>query len=659
MQFQKLFEPIRIGWVLSKNRIAMAPMGTFGLVDHEGGLTQRAIDYYTERAFGGVGLIITGVARATDMEPRFGRFFLSPRTLPSLGELAESVHYYGARIFVQLTAGQGRALAGTLIDKGTEPVSASAVPSYWRPDVTTRALTTREVEGLVTVLGNAAELLKAAGIDGIELHGHQGYLFDQFTTAIWNKRDDKYGGGLEARLRFPIEVLNAIRNKVGKDFPVIYRYGLKHFMKGPWTGALNHENYVEAGRDIKEGLEMAKLLEKVGFDALHVDAGCYDSLYWSFPPLYQSHGCLVDLAAKVKKAVSIPVITVGKLDIPELAEKVLREGKADIVALGRGLLADPHWPKKVHKGEGNEIRPCIGCNEGCLYRTSVEFKPISCAVNPATGREKSYAPRAVRRRSKRVLIVGGGIAGMEAARVATIRGCEVTLYEKAERLGGHLRAASVPDFKQDIGRLLDWYTYQLEKLEVDIKLQTEATAELIKTENPHTVIIATGSAPIIPTIPGIEKPIVATCIELLLRKEESGENVLVVGGELLGCETALWLANQGKKVSIVEALPEMGAGIHHANRVMLLDMLRDKEVMCMTGTGLKEVMDDGVIVIDNNRTKKTSMCDTVALALGLKPDRELYESLTRDITELYLIGDCKEPRRILHAIWDGYHITTR
>lgn len=659
MYYQKLFEPIRIGNVLSKNRIAMAPMGTFGLVDHEGGLTQRAIEYYTERAFGGVGLIITGVARVTDMEPRSGRFFVSPKTLPSLGELAESVHYYGARIFVQLTAGHGRVLAGTLIDKGIQPVSASAVPSYWRPDVITRALTTREVEALVTDLGNSAELLKAVGIDGIELHGHQGYLFDQFTTAIWNKRDDKFGGGLEGRLRFPIEVLDAIRNKVGKDFPVVYRYGLKHFMKGPWTGALNHENYVEVGRDIEEGLEMAKLLEKAGFDALHVDAGCYDSLYWSFPPIYQPHGCLVDLAAQVKKAITIPVMSVGRLDIPELAEKALQEGKTDIVALGRALLADPHWPKKVHKGQLEEIRPCIGCNEGCLYRTSVEFKPISCSVNPTTGREMLYTPKAVRRSAKRVLIVGGGVAGMEAARVAALRGCEVALYEKAERLGGHLIAASVPDFKQDIGRLLDWYRYQLEKLNLEIEVQTDVTPEIIKKENADTVVIATGSAPIIPNIPGIEKSIVVTCIDLLLAKKESGERVVVVGGGLIGSETALWLANQGKSVSIVEALPEIGAGIHHANRVMLLDMLADKKVASMPCAHLKGVMDDGVILSHNGSPKRTIACDTVALAVGLKPQRELYESLRREVTELYLIGDSKEPRRIMHALWDGCHIASR
>jgi 2-enoate reductase len=654
MQFKKLFEPIGIGKLLIKNRIAMAPMGTFGLVDPEGSLTPRAIDYYAERAYGGVGLIITGVARVTELEPRFGRFFVSPRTLPSLGELAESVHYFGARIFVQLTAGVGRVLAGSLIDRGAGPVSASVVPSYWRPNVTTRELTTEEVEQLVTSLGHSAELLKTAGVDGVELHGHQGYLFDQFTTAIWNKRNDKYGGSLEARLRFPVEVLNAIKNRVGKDFPVTYRYGLKHFMDGPETGTIKYD-HLEVGRDIEEGLEMARLLEEAGFDALHIDAGCYESLYWPFPPIYQPHGCIAYLAAEVKKVVAIPVIVVGRLDIPELAERIISEGKADIIALGRALLADPEWPKKVYKNQKEEIRPCIGCNDGCLYRTSVESKPLSCAVNPATGKERSDAVRVLRNHSKRVLIAGGGVAGMEAARVATLRGSQVTLYEKSERLGGHLIEASVPDFKHDIRRLLDWYVRQLEKLGVEIKCRTEATPALIENENPNKILVATGSTPIVPDLRGINNRSVATCVDLLLSRKESGENVLVIGGGLVGCETALWLAHQGKKVSIVEALPELALDIHPSNKTMLIEMLRDKGVLCLTCTSLQEVTDDGVILI-NSGFHQEVQCDTVALALGLKPNTLLYESLRDKFIETYLIGDCKEPRRILHAIWDGYHI---
>ncbi len=660
MKFESLFEPVQIGKVAIKNRIAMAPMGISGLVDREGCLTQRAIDYYTERAFGGVGLIITCVTRVSDIEPLPGLPFVSLESRTSFGELAELVHYYGSKIFVQLTAGFGRVISGHTIDRGAKPVSASAIPAYWRPNVTTRALTTEEVEEIVRAFGNAAKLLKAAGIDGIELHGHEGYLLDQFTTAIWNKRNDKYGGGLEDRLRFPIEVLNAIKDKAGEDFPVVYRFGLKHYMKGPWAGALKHENYVEAGRDVEEGLEMAKLLEKAGYDALHVDAGCYDSWYWPHPPTYQPHGCMVDLAAEVKKCVTIPVVAVGRLDIPELAEKVLKEEKADMVALGRALLADPHWPKKVHEGKVEEIRPCIGCHDGCLYRMVDESKPMSCAVNPTVGRERLYPPQAVEQsKVLRVLVAGGGIAGMEAARIAAVRGCKVTLYEKGDKLGGHLIAASVPDFKQDYRRLLNWYDGQLKKMGVEIKLQVEATPELVKKAKPDKVIVATGSTPIIPNVRGIEKPIVATCIDVLLGKKGTGESVVVIGGGLVGCETALWLASRGKKVTIVEALSGMARGVYQANRVMLFDMLKANKVQIVTNTSLDEVTDDGVSVISREFKRQTIMCDTVALALGLKPQAELYESLREEITELYVAGDCKEPRKVMDAIWDGYHIACR
>lgn len=660
MKLESLFEPIRIANLPIKNRIAMAPMHGKGLVDHNGNYTERAIDYFVERAFGGVGLIITGATIATDIvEPLPSQPYVRPETISSFAELAESIHYYGSKIFIQLTAGFGRVRflpkTGTVV----QPVSASALPAYWRSEITTRALTEEEVGEIVEALGKAAKLLREADIDGIELHGHEGYLLDQFTTSIWNKRNDKYGGDLRNRLTLPIEILRRIKDKAGNDFPVVYQFGAKHYMKGPWAGALKHErDYVEAGRDIDEGIAMAKLLEGAGYDGLHIDAGSYDSWYWAHPPTYQSHGCMVDLAEKVKEAVHIPVIAVGRLDIPELAEEVLKAKKADIIALGRGLLADPHWPKKAFEGKMDEIRPCTGCQDGCLKRFIVEGKPFSCAVNPATLREKSYVLRRVEKPTK-VLIVGGGVAGMEAAIVAATRGCQVILYEKTEKLGGHLIAASVPDFKQDYRRLLNWYINQLEKLGVGIKLRIMATPELIKKERPDRVILATGATPIIPGVPGIEKPIVATCIDLLLGEKKAGNRVCVVGGGLVGCETALWLADQGKKVTIIEALSEMATEVFHANRSMLLDMLKDRKVALMPDTTLEAVVNDGIKVISTGSGRNTISCDTVALALGLKPHEELYQILRQDIAELYLIGDCKESGNIMHAIWTGYHVSAR
>jgi 2-enoate reductase len=315
---------------------------------------------------------------------------------------------------------------------------------------------------------------------------------------------------------------HSIKEQAGQDFPVIFRYGLKHYIKGLGAGALKGEKFNEAGRDTEEGLKMARLLEKAGVDALHVDAGSYDSWYWSHPPVYQEHGCLADMAAQVKRVVKIPVIAVGRLDIPELAEQVVNEGKADIVALGRGLLADPHWSKKVQAGNIEEIRPCFSCWDGCLGRGVGQHKPHSCAVNPASGRERLYVLHRVKKPT-RVVVVGGGIAGMEAARVSAVRGCQVTMYEKSGEMGGHLLAASVPEFKKDLRKLMGWYRLQLDQLGVEIKLNTPATVEAIKESGTDRVILATGSTPNVPAIPGIDKANVATCKDLLLGKAGCGE----------------------------------------------------------------------------------------------------------------------------------------
>jgi len=655
LKFESLFQPVRIGKVEIKNRIAMSPMGTaFSVfIAHDGGITQRAIDYYQERAQGGVGLIIAGHTRVTDMEP-LPLPIINNSSVTSFAEMAEAVHYYGTKVFVQLSPGFGRVRFAAW---GGKPFSASEVPCYWQPDVMTRALAVQEIEGIVKAMGNAARLLKEAGIDGVEIHGHEGYLLDQFSTAVWNKRNDKYGGELEERLTFAIEILNEIKGRAGIDFPVDFRFGLKHYMKGPRIGALPGEDFVEAGRDVAEGLEMAGLLEKAGYDALHVDAGCYDSWYWSHPPGYQPHGCLVDMAEKAKKAVKIPVIAVGRLDLPELANQVVKDGKADMIAIGRGLLADPYWPKKVRAGDVAQIRPCCGCMDACLNRAG-EHKPSGCSVNPACGRERLYPLQQVDR-PNRVLIAGGGLAGMEAARVSALRGCQVTLYEKATSLGGHAIAGSVPEFKKDVRRLLDWYEVQLRKSDVQIKLGKEITPEIIKKECPDKVIVATGSKPIIPDIPGIDNACVATAVDILLGKKKTGQTVVVVGGGMVGCETALFLAKQGKKVTIIEALAELATGIAHASQVMLLDMLKACRVRMMTNMTVEEVTDGHVKVIDKGLEPQIIACDTVALAVGMCPNRELYESLKSDLAETYLIGDCKEPRKIMNAIWDGFHIACK
>jgi 2-enoate reductase len=655
-KYPHLFAPLNIGKVDLKNRIAMAPMGIIGLTEPDGNPNQRAIDYYIERARGGVGLIITSVFKVESEIERnvHTEHMINSASTRPFSEICEAVHALGTKIFVQLTAGFGRVAPPRILR--TQPVSASIVPNYHDPSLLCRPLEIVEIEKIVKAFGQAAAILVDSGVDGVELHGHEGYLLDQFTTAIWNFRTDKYGGDLQKRLTFPVEVLSEIKKRAGADFPVQYRFGLKHYIKGLRSGALSGEKYIEAGRDIPEGLAMAKLLEQVGFDALHVDAGCYDSWYWAHPPGYQEHGCMADMAAEVKKIVNIPVIAVGRLDIPELAEKVIAAGQADIVAIGRGLLADAKWPLKAASGKEDDIRPCIGCHDGCIGRF-FRGKQLCCTVNPACGRERLYSLTPADE-PKNVMVIGGGIAGMEIARVATLRGHKVILYEKNNYLGGHLIEASVPDFKRDLATLLEWHKKQLKDLGVEVKLGTLVSEDLIEREKADVLIVATGSIPLIPDIPGIEKNNVITCIDLLLGKKTAGKSVIVIGGGLVGCETALWLVQQGKKVTLIEMLPELMTGglvIPGMNKVMLLDLIALNKVNILLGAKVEAITAEGAVVVQNKQ-RKSITADTLVLAVGLKSENRLYNSLTGKAAFLYSVGDCTQPRNILGAIWDGYEV---
>ncbi len=652
-RMQKLFQPGRIGKLSIRNRIVMAPMGLIGLTEPDGRILQRAIDYYTERAKGGVGLIVTGLfLPILDIESgplkKLGISLIprvdSPDVIPLLRELTDSVHRYGAKIAIQLTAGFGRVLNPHLLALiGIDTtVGPSAMPNVWDLKVITRELTTEEVEAIVRSFITAAEIVKAAGFDAVELHGHEGYLMDQFTTSLWNKRKDKYGGDLDGRLRFSLEIIRNIKEIAGKDFPVIYRYAINH--------------YIEGGRGVEESLEIARRLEKAGVDALHVDAGCYDDWYWPHPPIYQPPGCMVDMAEKAKRVVGIPVIAVGKLGYPELAERILREEKADFVAMGRSLLADPEWPLKVKEGRLEDIRPCIGCHDGCLARV-ISGAAISCAINPATGNEKEFTVT-LAEKPKSVLVVGGGIAGMEAAMVAALRGHGVTLYEKRDRLGGHLIEGSVPAFKSDIKLLNDYYTTQLGKLGIKIELRKEVTPELVQKMKPDVAIIATGSTMIVPEITGIEKSIVVSAIDLLLGRKKAGERVVIAGGGLIGCETAIYLAQQGKRVTIVEMLEEIIPDVFEANKQYLFKMLAENGVNVLTNTNLVRVKDDGAVVINQFRRYEAKLpADTIVIAMGLKPERGLVKALEGKVKELHTIGDCEGPGRIMDAVWGAFNIT--
>lgn len=661
-EFSKLFEPIRVGNVEIKNRIAMAPMAILGLVTPEGGFSKRAADYYIERAKGGCGLIVTGAVKIeNEIEklrmPSFPCLTLNPlHFVQSTSEMIEQVHAHGSKIFIQLTAGLGHN-AHPVILEGL-PIAPSATPYYWNQTVTCRALTTAEVEKLVKKFGESAMIAAMAGFDGIEVHAmHEGYLLDQFTMSTFNKRTDKYGGDLRGRLTFPIEILREIKGTLGKDFPVQLRFSIKSYLKDLNQGGLPGEEFEEKGRDTEEGLEAARILESEGYDAFNADAGTYQSWYWAHPPRYMEHGCYLPLTEKLKKAVKVPVMAAGRMGIPELAKMAVEQNKADMVMLGRGLLADPYWPVKVMEGNTDRIRPCLSCHDGCLGRLSLA-RAISCAVNPSCGREREYDlhPATV---AKTVMVVGGGIAGMEAARVLALRGHRVALCEKTDRLGGHLIEASIPDFKDDEKRLLEWYKTELDDMKVEINLNTEVTSDLIQEKKIDAIIIATGSTPIVPDIPGMEMVKVVAAGDLLLGKKKAGKKVVILGGGLIGCETAIWLARQDREVTIVEMADGIllaGPPLCHANSLMILDLLKFHKIAVLTGTNLSKVTKDGVVVIDKSGTESSLPADTVVIAMGLRSNSELYRSVAARIHNVYVIGDAKQPRNIMNCIWDAYEI---
>jgi 2-enoate reductase len=650
--FPHLFKPGQIGPVETKNRIVMAPMGTTGaLVGFNGTFSDRAITYYERRAKGEVGLIVTGLNLVSSkIEPweidgvNFSISFDSFWRIPNFLQLTERVHDFGTRIFAQLTAGWGRVFPGSLAEraaqKGSQFIAPSDTPLFWKPEIMAKAMTTEQVEGLIEALARAALIARESQFDGIELHGHEGYLMDQFTSALWNRRTDKYGGDLTGRMQFVLSTIRAIQKAAGPDFPIIYRYGIEHRITG--------------GRTSEEGIEIAKILEKAGVAALHVDAGCFDNWYWPHPPIYQPSACMVDQAEMVKPHVGIPVITVGRLGYPGLANSVIEEEKADFIALGRPLLADPDFALKARKGEDRSIRPCIGCHE-CLARIR-RRQALSCAVNPRCGDEVRLAlhPALVR---KKVMVVGGGIAGMEAARVSAARGHQVTLYETSERLGGTLHVAGCADFKEDIARLLDFQVDQVKKSpNLKIKLGTEVTMQTIESEDPDVIFVATGSLPTkdVP-IQGIEQAPWLTPDDVYCSDIPPGTHVCIVGGGSVGCETALYLARKGCSVTVLEMSLAVATDLHEANREMLLQLLEQYNVKVLTGVMVEEAEPQAAICRTSDGPKRFG-ADLLVLAAGRRPVRDLAECTRKLAKEVYVVGDCVTPRKIKDAVWEAFKL---
>ena len=659
MKYSKLFSPIKIGSITIKNRFAMAPMGPLGLADANGGWNQRGIDYYVERAKGGTGLIITGVTFFDQVVEK-----QDPSTVPNplykpvnfvktSREMTERIHAYGSKIFLQLSGGFGRVTIPTNVGD-IPPIAPSAIPHRWL-DKTCRAITVDEIHAIVKQFGEAAFHAKRAGFDGVQIHAvHEGYLIDQFAISMFNQRTDEYGGSLENRLRFAKEIVEEIKKTCGDDFPVTLRFSVKSMIKDWRVGALPGEDFEEKGRDTEEGLKAAKLLESYGYDALDTDVGTYDAWWWNHPPMYQKKGLYREYCKMVKEVVDIPVFCAGRMDNPDMALEAIENGECDVIDLGRPLLADPDYCNKLRCGKITQIRPCISCHEGCMGRVA-SYSLLNCAVNPQAARERVNAYEPILKK-KKVLIVGGGVAGCEAARVLAIRGHQPVVYEKGSRLGGNLIPGGAPDFKEDDIALADWYTNELNRLGVHLHLNTELNEEEIKAMDYDTVILATGSKPKVFSLG--DDSHTYTAEQVLLKQKDAGKKTVVVGGGLVGCETALWLAQNGIHVTIVEALDKVMAvngPLCAANKEMLEALLPFNGVEIITGAKVTEFA-NGEVKVDTKEGSKTIMSDSVILSVGYKEENTLYNNLQFDIPDLYLLGDAKKVSNIMYAIWDAFEV---
>ena len=658
-----LFEPMRIGSLELKNRFCMSPMGDGGLVGPDGEFTPDAIEYFVARAKGGVGLITTGICVVEDEIEGVGRglvpctAFNVPVFIRQATQLCERVHAYDTKIFLQLTAGGGRINNPQWSMKGKSMISASENPNRWRPDIFTRALTTEEVKTLIKRMVISAGMAKAAGFDGVEIHAvHEGYLMDQFATEMFNKRTDEYGGSLENRLRFATEVVQGIKRVCGKEFPVSLRFSTKHMMKNLGHGAVPGEEFRELGRDMEESLEAAKILETAGYDAFDADVGCYDAHYWSHPPMYLGKGVYLPFNEQLKKVVHVPVITAGRMDDPDLAAEAVRKGQTDFIGLGRPTLADPEIVNKIRAGKTADIRPCMSCHDGCFEHMGTL---ISCAVRPQTGRERTYGPgRAAN--CKKVVIAGGGVGGMETARVCAIRGHDVDLFERGPQLGGNLIPAGQPSFKENDRKLVAWYTKQLQDLGVNVHLNTELTRPLITLLHPDTVVVATGSVPKVFVIPGDDSVPVMTAAEVLEQKKDPGHRAVILGGGLVGCELALALLQEGKETVICEMLPDIlssGAKMNFCNKDMLTDLLHYHRAEIHTGVKVTKICKGSVVAADEQGIETAIEADSLIFAAGFTPRRELFEELQSEPYDIHLIGDARKVQNIMAAVWDAYEVS--
>jgi 2,4-dienoyl-CoA reductase-like NADH-dependent reductase (Old Yellow Enzyme family)/thioredoxin reductase len=631
VHFPKLFEPGRIGKLNLKNRIIMPPIGTH-YTDEKGEITDRMLAYYRERARGGCGLVIvqSSYFRAGGYP---GRLLIGEdRCIPGLKRLVAGIHEEGAKAGIEITLHRGRR-------DHIDPATASETV-HPETGIKVRAMEIAELKKLVKDSGEASRRVKEAGFDCLMIHGGSGYLIPEFLSPRLNRRTDEYGGNVEKRARLALEVLLAIRKNVGMEYPILYRLSVDERMAG--------------GFCINDAITVCRLLEEVGADCIDVTSGAAETNQWVTPNILMPRALNASFSQALKEKLKIPISITGGINDPYLAEEILKGGKADFIDLGRPLIADPEFPKKAMEGKAQEIRKCILCLRCSEAVMKPPTGPLICTVNPAVGKEEEFEQRLHSAgKKKRVLILGGGPAGMQAAIIAAQRGNEVTLWEKENRLGGQLHLALLPPGKSEIISVIDSLERQLSKMKVSVHLHQEATVEEVLHCSPDVVIFAVGSKPRLPNIPGIEKNRVFHVIDVLTGKVEVGENLIMVGGGFIGCEAAEFLHEKGKKVTIVEVLPKLVSETYYTYSKTIVDRLKERGIETFTSVQSEKITEKGMEIVTQNGQTIALYADTILCATGSVAEKTLSNLLRGKVKELYEIGDCREVRRIYEAISEG------
>jgi 2,4-dienoyl-CoA reductase-like NADH-dependent reductase (Old Yellow Enzyme family)/thioredoxin reductase len=634
--FPLLFSPISINGLFLKNRIVMPPMAT-AFATIAGAVTDRLVGYYSARARGGAGLINAEFSYVHPTGKSFEQMLgiYDDRLVPGLKRLTDSVHQEGGKIIIQISHAGRRSHSDVI---GCVPVAPSPIPRL--NGETPRELNLTEIEEMIEAFVAAARRAKEAGFDGVMIHMAHGYLIMEFLSPLSNKRMDPYGGDLEGRSRFAVEILRGVRQEVGKDYPITCR--------------LSGDEYIRGGLDLKEVIKFSKILESNGMDAIEVSAGTHETPEILSAPPYFPMGFLSHLSEGIKKEVEIPVGTVGRIHDPGLGETLLEQRKADLIAVGRALIADPEWPNKAYEGRSDEICPCTSCNQGCNDRM-YNHQDISCTVNPAAGREITF-PITAAKKKKKVLVLGGGPGGLEAARIVAVRGHRVQLYEKDKELGGQLRIASAPPGKDDLERWRQFIIRELERLGVKVTYG-RIEKETIERFSPDFIVVAVGGKPMTLEGHGFKDEKVISAWEVLSREKPVGKKVVIIGGGQVGLETADFLLADGKdgeKICIFEMLKRMGEDMSPRARKMLLEKLTQNGVEMLTEAKAVSVQEDCVVFNRTGVVDKVTGVDSVIVAVGTVQQEVGVPGLEKMGFPFRFIGDCAVPRKAFDAIHEGF-----